>query len=536
MTITLKEAMQIGGLKECRVAAGRAGLEKEITYVTIMEVPDIVRWLKGNELLLTSMYPIKDDLRAQERLIAELHERGTAALAIKPNRFIQDIPPVLLEEADRLGFPVLEIPEHISYLDILSPVMNRIFDRKAVLQEDIEAAYHLLNEISLSRSGVRHFMDVLRSLTKHEIAIESLVPFLDDVLDPSPFQPLTQRQIKEIEHLQRPVRLTRYSADGVEVSCITAPVLIDGMLYGVISSWDQEFDHLETDLAVFERAAAILSLEFMRRKVKYEVEFQYKREFLRKLLEGSETDPVELREQAAVYNIRPERGYVCCAIHFGRPGEESGYSGYMAQFENVLRSVEPEAVLGTMHQTLYLLYPAAGRKRDRMKTDLQMLIREFGRLVQAEPYAGVSREADTDITALKGVCEEARLALSISRSLELSGENYVHYDELGIFRLLVNVVPAEELNAFYQETIGILAAYDEQHQLDLVRSLEAYFEQNESMSAAAESLYIHVNTLKYRLQRVSSLTGQSIQTSEGKLNLQVGLKIGYFMHQAHRNR
>ena len=151
-------------------------------------------------------------------------------------------------------------------------------------------------------------------------------------------------------------------------------------------------------------------------------------------------------------------------------------------------------------------------------------------------YAGVSRIAGEDITSLKRVFDEAKLALSIGRSLNIQGELFVHYDELGIYRLIANVTPVDDLWKFYDETVGMIADYDEKHHMDLVRSLEVFFIHNESLSSASEDLYIHVNTLKYRLQKISSLTGQNIQTSEGKLNLQMGLRISYFIHQAHRIR
>ncbi|SER60987.1 PucR family transcriptional regulator [Salisediminibacterium halotolerans] len=533
MSITVKTALRIGGLRECRVVAGQDGLDGELNYVTIMEVPDITRWLKGNELLLTSMYPIKEDLEAQRRLIRSLHEKGTAALAIKPNRFIREIPAVVLEEADKYGFPVIEIPEHISYLDILSPVMNKIFDKKTVLQEDIEAAYHLLNEISLNKTGLRHFVDVLKNLTKHKIAIESLVSFMDEVMTEPALEPLSYRQVQELEHARRPIRLVRETAAGDDVSCITAPIILDGTLYGVISSWDHANDHQETDLAIFERAAAILSLEFMRRKVKHEVEFQYKREFLRSLLHGEFVHTAELVEQARSYNIFPEKRYVCCAIHFDQAAEnDSLYSKHMAQFENKLKTIEPEAVLGTMHHILYLLFPTDKRSAETVSASIKQVIREFSRMVGRTAYAGVGRKADEEIEGLKAVFDEAKLALSIGRTLDMHGESFVHYDELGVFRLLANVERTEDLQKFYDETIGLLAVYDAKHNLDLVRSVEAYFQHNESVSQAANALFIHVNTLKYRLQKVSALTGQNIQTSEGKLNLQIGLKISYFIRHA----
>ncbi|RSL31439.1 PucR family transcriptional regulator [Salibacterium salarium] len=537
MTISLQNAMKIGGLRDCRVIAGYQGLDVEISYVTIMEVPDIVQWLKGNELLLTSLYPIKDDAKAQQQLIQQLHNQGTSALAIKPNRFVENIPMPILEEAEKYGFPVIEIPERISYLDILSPVMNTIFDRKVVLQEDLEEAYRLLNEVSLNESGIHHLIDMLTHLTKHNIAIESLVSFVDTPLISSSFQDFKYQQIEELEHVQRPIRLTRKNHQGETISCITAPIIVDGTLYGAISSWDQTNDHIEADLAILERASSVLALEFMRKKVRYEVELQYKSDFFRALFKGNIDKTKDLEEKAKAYNILPERQYICCAIYFELTNTTDTFlTDHLTKLEMIIHQIETRAVIGMMHNVLYILYPTNGKGEEKALVDLQRFIREFEKMFAKTPYAGTGRVSGNNFIELQETFEQAELALSISRSLKLQDSQLVHYDDLGVYRLLAQMGQNEEMIKFYNETIGILADYDEKHNLELIRSVEEYFYNNESVSSAAEALYIHVNTLKYRLQKVRALTGYSFQDSEGKLMIQLGLKIGHFSSNDYRFR
>ncbi|MFD2705880.1 PucR family transcriptional regulator [Salibacterium lacus] len=537
MTISLQDAMKIGGLRECRVIAGYQGLDAEIRYVTIMEVPDIVRWLKGNELMLTSLYPIKDDPEAQKQLIKQLHEKGTSALAIKPNRFVEDIPLPILEEAEKYGFPVIEIPEPVSYLDILSPVMNTIFDRKVVLQEDLEEAYRLLNEVSLNEPGIQSLIDILTHLTKHNIAIESLVSFVDTPLLNSPFQDFKHQQIEELEHVQRPIRLKRRHEEAGPVSCITAPIIVDGTLYGAISSWDDAQEHIEADLAILERASSVLALEFMRRKVRYEVELQYKSDFFRALFRGSTSHTKDLEEKARGYNILPERCYMCCAVYFEQADTAGTFlTDHMTKLEMIIHHIEPHAVVGMMHHVLYILYPTKGKGEERALIDMNRFIREFEKMFAKTPFAGTGRVSSNSFSELQESFEQAETALSISRTLHLQDSRPVHYDELGVYRLLAQVSEEEELTRFYTETAGLLAEYDDKHNLELIRSVEEYFYHNESVSAAAESLYIHVNTLKYRLQKVKTLTGWSLQDSEGKLMIQLGLKIGHYIHHGYRQR
>jgi purine catabolism regulator len=99
------------------------------------------------------------------------------------------------------------------------------------------------------------------------------------------------------------------------------------------------------------------------------------------------------------------------------------------------------------------------------------------------------------------------------------------YDDLGVYRLLGQLAEGKELSDFYEDTVGKLVKYDENHDLKLVETLKAYFQQNENLKETSQSLFIHVNTLKYRIQKISSITGYPLNHSDGKMMLHLGLKI-----------
>ena len=66
-------------LAPARVVGGHAGLGQPVRGVNVMEVPDILDWVKPDELLLTTAYPLRDDRAALDALVPRLAERGLAA-------------------------------------------------------------------------------------------------------------------------------------------------------------------------------------------------------------------------------------------------------------------------------------------------------------------------------------------------------------------------------------------------------------------------------------------------------------------------
>ena len=72
MSITVREALHLGGLRRGRVVAGSAGLDRPITWVKVLESPETLDWLAEGELVLTVAFAIKDDRAAQADLMRGL--------------------------------------------------------------------------------------------------------------------------------------------------------------------------------------------------------------------------------------------------------------------------------------------------------------------------------------------------------------------------------------------------------------------------------------------------------------------------------
>lgn len=68
--------------------------------------------------------------------------------------------------------------------------------------------------------------------------------------------------------------------------------------------------------------------------------------------------------------------------------------------------------------------------------------------------------------------------------------------------------------------------YDKVNKTDLYRTLEAYFENNNDLQSTAAKLFIHKNTLKYRLERIGEILNCNIKTNDDFLRIGVGLQVG----------
>ena len=109
---------------------------------------------------------------------------------------------------------------------------------------------------------------------------------------------------------------------------------------------------------------------------------------------------------------------------------------------------------------------------------------------------------------------------------EARGLSELSFEETGSYRLLLPAMAEDprELQGFYDETVARLAAYDEQYETELVRTLETFLDADGNVAKTAEKLFTHRHTIRYRLERVKELTGLDVGSTDGRERLSLGLK------------
>lgn len=137
MSITIRDCLGLPSLSLGTVVAGHKGLDSIVTTISVVEFedndePDII---SPNELLISSLYCVKDDADAQCRLIENAKRSGDVGLVLfYADQILGEISPKLLKMADLLHFPIIVMPGAdmgLKYSDVISDVMEATFmDRK----------------------------------------------------------------------------------------------------------------------------------------------------------------------------------------------------------------------------------------------------------------------------------------------------------------------------------------------------------------------------------------------------------------------
>lgn len=137
---------------------------------------------------------------------------------------------------------------------------------------------------------------------------------------------------------------------------------------------------------------------------------------------------------------------------------------------------------------------------------------------------GISRFHEKPLDMIRAY-EEAALSIKANSKIGKPG-SIMHFDRLGSYKLLLKLSETnpEELENFYKETIAPLIKYDKEHNSDLVKTLETFLVKEQSIADAANEMYLHRHTVRYRLSRIKDITGLDIHQAEDRERLSLGLK------------
>ena len=166
------------------------------------------------------------------------------------------------------------------------------------------------------------------------------------------------------------------------------------------------------------------------------------------------------------------------------------------------------------------------------KTDdyqkLAQIARELVDTLNMEAMVSVRVSYGTIIEELKDVSKsykEADMALEVGRVF-YSDKNILAYNELGIGRL-IHQLPSSLCEMFLEEVFqGNVADQFEEEELTTVYT---FFDNNLNISETARQLYVHRNTLVYRLEKIQKKTGLDVRVFDDALTFKIAMMVADHM-------
>jgi purine catabolism regulator len=544
--MALRGVLALDVLAGSRVLAGSAGLDRPVTRVNVMEVPDVLPYVRADELLVTTGYALRENPEQLGSLVRQLHRRGVAALGVKLGRYLDEMPRSAVEAGDELGFPLVALPASTSYDELLSAVLTAVLDHQAQRLTRSENLHQALVQVVLGGGGLPEvaaalavILDVEVIVTDPEGAVAVRVPAPgaqtpstgtsdDEELPPAalPVPPFDNRGRMSSDVLRR----GRFASDRLAGGYAVVPVVAGPQDHGRIVAISTARPLGDVDLQALERAATVCALAIIKQQAVTAVESKYQADFLRDVLLGRAGGPERTVPHARTLGWDLDRRLVVIVVEpdaLVDATDPTSDTQQRVQLERlaaawgsaVRRRDAAAAVVGFTTEVVAVLSVAEPLDAERLARELATSVAFESRVSFS---VGVSRVVD-GAGRLPTAYEESRRALAVGRQVQGSGA-VASFDRLGVHRLLSLVPDAAELRSFERETLRELAD-DTADAADLRHTLQVLLDTNLNVAQAARALHFHYNTLRYRIAKLERILGPFSTDPLLRLDLSLALRV-----------
>jgi len=548
--ITVRQALDLPELSGLAVLAGTRGLDRLVRNVTVLEVPQVAQWLRPGDMVLTTFYAVKDRPGGQLGLFEELVSCEVSALGFHPADGNISLDEAVLRRADELGLPVLAIPQDMPYATIISGVLRAILHRQAYLLQRSVEINSTLTQAVLAGADTTAVLAVLSRLVKSPaVMVDSAFSLLGwnphntagrEALG-SDLEAATGK-LRQCWEENRPQQgevpvVGEVKLRGRPCQVAVQRVSVDDTVFGYLSVWGVQKSLDEVDLIALNHAVTSVALGLVRKKAAAQQRVRLVQELLEDLLSGTLTSEETLRRRAWSLGLDLSDKSIAILVDIDnfeeyylsnhRRGEEHVQkikTGLLESVERVLEKLLPGSLAVAKSDSVVVLArcPAAcwRTKMMRVAQDIHRAVRE--ELPEVTVSIGVGSPHPSPLELVVSY-NEARLALDIGRRVK--GNDRVNvFEDLGVYRFLASVCSSAEAEKYCLSTLGDLAS-GAGYAVELLDTVEAYFESGRSVGETARRTFVHPNTVKYRLQRAREFLPAGALEGDSWLDVLLAIKV-----------
>ena len=302
----------------------------------------------------------------------------------------------------------------------------------------------------------------------------------------------------------------------------TAPFVVNGYTYRSFGS------NAKYDYAVFvqgtdeyaQKYAQLLSVSFASIKQYYDEKYDRSNFIKNVILDNILPGDIYLKARELHFNSEVSR--VCLLIKIVSKTDVSAYD----IVQNLFPDKSKDFVININEVEIALVKEI---KPDTESRDLEKLASSISDTLSSEFYTHCVVGIGTTVTGIKDLArsfKEAQSALEVAKVFD-TDRTIVSYDNLGIARLIYQL-PTTLCEMFLKEVFkrGSIESLDQ----ETLFTIQRFFENNLNVSETSRNLFVHRNTLVYRLEKIKKLTGLDLREFEDAIVFKVALMVKKYLN------
>lgn len=545
-SFTLQNLLDSHIIPGIRVVTGEHNLNQIISNVNIIDNPDSFEWFTAGDFLLTTGYVFLNSPESQLRLIEELSELNCSGLGIKIKRYWEAIPEVIIAAAKLRSFPVFEIPYTFSLANVSNLINDQVRQRESSELEKYKTINDAFLRCSLEGGDLFQIATIASQMIQNPVILLDsnfqLLSYYDLPENPYPLEDYLRFKERErvfpriftdtfptsTEAFSLSIKREYVKGDLTIITRII-PIAHSHIIYGYVVVWRTGPKLNSIDYVALESAAQTAALERIKTRQMIESQNKQRDDFYDDLIQGRIISNNALKSMAKVYGLNPNNAHLI--VVFQAVGASEDLLRDMAtDIDDVLIIKNRTARLVIRNETVFMFLPL---NADELQlSDVSPIIRELilnmhvaiqRRIPKQSIVIGVSNVCD-DLAEIPRSVNIALDVIQISAKLQLTPPVYFFVDLIS-YHLIDSSVSEDLMVQYFKQTLGELHDYDYKHHSDLLNTLNQYFLSLGNVSLTAKRLFIHRNTIIYRLEKIKEILQTDLRDAEKNFNYQMGLKM-----------
>jgi len=529
--VNLVEALSLPELEALRpvtalaVAASDA-LGREVRWVSSIDLPEPFEWIREGTLLLSTGYAWPRDEEGLREYIRRIVETGAVGLVLAVPKYFDAFPEAARQEAQKRGLPAFEIPWELPFHPIIEVLHRHILNEHSVLMARSEAIHRTLTEAALEAGSLQDLARTLSLLIGRSVWFENLE---GSVLAHAPEGPVPAGlglsrlerggQAQRLKSGRGAVHLLPIdrSSDRSSGSRLACPIRIGGEWVGTVWLEEGDLPFSDLDSRAAEHAAVVSALYLTHQRALAVQEARLGYAFVDALLEGQFEPTPHALERSRLLGFDPSGRYRVALLRLEAqtPLSVVDFARREQLLEGLKRRLEDLKIAALFSVTLALIPLLLPEESGGKPLALERLWQE---LTDRFPHPLSLAVARVE-SGWQGVSRSYIEALSLLKHVP-AGQMRTHA-ELLLPRVLAGDSAAQ--SDFLEQLFGPLRL--ERGGEALIQTLLALTRGGFHLKKTALELGVHLNTLRYRLDRVRDLSGLTLEDSETRFRLQLAQKL-----------
>lgn len=544
----VEDLFNVDVFQNVKVVAGQKGVNRIVESIEVSDTPDVINYLAENSLLLTTGYAFKDNPKGLCSLVSQMYEYPCAGLAIKLNRFIDEFPQELIELADSLNFPIIQIPSSFTLGEVSKQLTSFLWSNKT---EELIFAIQVqkrFTEMMLKGYDLQLLLENLGYFLNCPILL--LNPFGDAISYTQHFHRENMRNLvwnieelfkSDIEQNRNKTTLFITNPYASQTTmCLNIfqvnTMHSDPSLLIIVNP--EKIPYPSSQLAI-EQASTVISFTLLKNEAIKESSRLLENNFFSSLVDGNISSKQEIIHRGKLHGLIKDGKYLCVVFKTDEDKRDSFSKNdvlmnktYNLLYELLFKSageIKNNSILFMKDEYFVLIIQTTekfemGNKdliRERIKTFQQNAQERF----KISLSLGVGNFVN-DVTNIPISYSEAIEAWK--QGAKLYNQSFINFYETKELTELIRLIPEENLKEFYENTLRALAFPKTRDEEELVNTLIVYLDENCEITQTAKKLYVHRNTVKYRIAKCEEILSYSVHEPQNSINLRLALLMRSF--------